>query len=494
MSKLVIVGGGIAGLSAGVYALKSGFEVALYESHVITGGNCTGWQRGKYFFEGGMQWLTGSADHLALNKVWRETGAITDATRISNIDPFVVVDYHGQKACLYRDLSRLESHLISISPEDTPRIKQLCKDIKRFRAMNMPVTDIPGVRVARKAPSLILAGIPMLGALSRVFSLSRISTSDYASKFHNPAIRLLLQCVVDPEFDALSLFFILGCIAGGDGGIVEGGASHIVQGMTKRFTDLGGMLCCNRRVDTVVVKDGKAAGIVIAGEVIPADAVLVATDTLSAVDTLFSPPLSESWVKRMRKRARLLITSFVSLGIEADLSDLPRTFAFALDAPFEQNGHTTTRLIVHNYAGNAQYAPDGCSTIAVLLDADYDYWKNARADGVYTQRKKELYEALLARLEAQIPAIKGKVAQWDVATPLTFERYCGTYHGSWMTKNIPGHKILSYPRRPKSIRRLYFAGQRILSPGGLPVAVNTGRTAVQYLCRDFGAVFGGATR
>jgi phytoene dehydrogenase-like protein len=262
--------------------------------------------------------------------------------------------------------------------------------------------------------------------------------------------------------------------------------------MSKRFTDLGGILCCNRKVEQVVIEDERAVGIVVGGKVIPADAVLVAADTLSAIDTLFSPPLSEPWMNQMRKKTNPLVTTFVSLGIEADLSSLPRTIAFPLDTPLKQGDCVSTQLNLHNYSACSGYSAPGCSAVAIILDADYDYWKTAREEGesVYQQRKKELYEALLARLESQFPVIKGKVVVWDIATPLTFERYCGTYHGSWLTKNIPGHKMLPYPRRAKSIKRLYFAGQRILPPGGLPVAVTTGRTAVQYLCRDFGAVFG----
>ena len=40
-NKIVVIGGGIAGLSAGVYARKCGFDVTILESHSIAGGNCT---------------------------------------------------------------------------------------------------------------------------------------------------------------------------------------------------------------------------------------------------------------------------------------------------------------------------------------------------------------------------------------------------------------------------------------------------------------------
>ena len=78
---------------------------------------------------------------------------------------------------------------------------------------------------------------------------------------------------------------------------------------------------------------------------------------------------------------------------------------------------------------------------------------------------------------------------WDVATPLTYERYCANWKGSWMTEMKPGMKIKTYPAVINGIKGLYFAGQRMMPPGGLPVALMSARAAVQHLCRDSGTVF-----
>ena len=44
MSKRVlIIGCGISGLTAGVYAAKAGYETHLYEQQAYVGGECTGW-------------------------------------------------------------------------------------------------------------------------------------------------------------------------------------------------------------------------------------------------------------------------------------------------------------------------------------------------------------------------------------------------------------------------------------------------------------------
>ncbi|MGL6199375.1 MAG: NAD(P)-binding protein [Lachnospiraceae bacterium] len=67
---ITIVGAGVAGLTAGIYARKCGFETTILEKHTIPGGNCTSWKRDGYLFEGGMHWLNGTKGGTFLNDLW----------------------------------------------------------------------------------------------------------------------------------------------------------------------------------------------------------------------------------------------------------------------------------------------------------------------------------------------------------------------------------------------------------------------------------------
>lgn len=40
--SIVIIGGGIAGLSAGIFARANGFDTTTIEKHTVLGGECTG--------------------------------------------------------------------------------------------------------------------------------------------------------------------------------------------------------------------------------------------------------------------------------------------------------------------------------------------------------------------------------------------------------------------------------------------------------------------
>jgi NAD(P)-binding Rossmann-like domain len=57
--KLLIVGGGLAGLSAGCYARVNNFAVTIVEHNLALGGVCTAWHRGPYLIDGCIHWLTG---------------------------------------------------------------------------------------------------------------------------------------------------------------------------------------------------------------------------------------------------------------------------------------------------------------------------------------------------------------------------------------------------------------------------------------------------
>jgi phytoene dehydrogenase-like protein len=490
MKKIIVVGAGVAGLSAAVYALQSGFDVTVYEQHTIPGGNCTSWRRKGYLFEGAMHWLTGSSKNTALYEVWKNVGALKDDSKIHLKDSFYTYYHQGQELKLYRDVDKLKKHLLEVSPEDSEEIKQLCKDIKAFMKLDMPVMDVKGVKAKYKSKMKLWKLLSMLPLLPRMGKYDKMSVVEYVQRFKHSAIRTLLMSVVGETFTASSLFFTLACLASGDGGYVEGGSLTLAQNMAKKVVELGGKIIYSSAVEKVIIENGQAAGVMVKGQAIKGDAVIVTIDTLIAMDKLFENPLTEEWMNNMRKNTKLMANTFVSIGVEADLSHLPEALLFPLEKPLSFAGQDFDTFGFNNYACYEGYAPKGCSALTAALIGDtYEYWKAKKGSGQYKAEKEKLAEKITSLLEEKIPETVGKIAVIDIATPLTYERYCGTLHGSWMTRMEKGDKMTAYPSTSELIKNLYFAGQRIQIPGGLPVAVDTGRKAVQYLCKDFDTVF-----
>lgn len=492
MNKIIIVGAGIAGLTAGIYALQSGFDVTIYEGHTIPGGASTSWRRKGYLFEGGMHWLTGSSPKTALNKLWREVGALNDSVNIYNRDPFWRFEYGGQTVCLYRDVDKLRQHFLEISPDDEKEINRLCKDIGKFTKVNMPVSDIKHVKVKKKSSMPLSSLLSMLPALPRILFYVNQTSKEYSERYKSPLLRQLLQNIVGPDNSAAGMIVTMATLASGDGGYPEGGSLAMANRMAKYFESLGGSIQYGKAVSKVSVQNGSACGVIINGEKIQADAVIVTLDTRVAIDTMFDSPIREPWAEKMRQNTKPMLDTFISVGVEVNLSDIPESLSFVTDKPLLCGGVPEYSIGINNYATYKGYAPEGCTAITSTITGDtYDFWKACKENGTYEAEKQKLAEAFIEILAKKYPQTAGKVSVWDVATPLTYERYLGSYKGSWMSMMGKGNKMESYPSKPESIKNVYFAGQRLMIPGGLPVAAETGRKAVQYLCRDTDTVFQG---
>ena len=70
MKKIVIIGGGVSGLTAGILAQKNGFESIILEKHHTMGGECTGWDRQGYHIDGCIHWLVGTKEGTPIRRLW----------------------------------------------------------------------------------------------------------------------------------------------------------------------------------------------------------------------------------------------------------------------------------------------------------------------------------------------------------------------------------------------------------------------------------------
>lgn len=489
MRKLIIVGAGISGLSAGIYAARSGFDVTILEQHITFGGLSTGWSRKGYFFEGGMHWLTGSSTKMPLHRIWKEVGALQENNPIENRDPLYTVYDGKNQVSLYRYFDDMKAELLRYAPEDKKMIKKLCSDVKAFSNFHMPVFDVPGCKCKTPAGFNPLEFIKMLPAVIKVPGLTKISFEDYVGKFKNENLRHLLMSVIGYRYNALSFIYTLGSFASGDCGYPHGGSIQIGKNMADTFTALGGKIQYRSKVEKVIVENGEVKGVRTKDGEILADAVIVTQDARAAIDSLFEEPINEPWANKMRKNVITEQNIFISLGVKADLSELPYACILPLKKPLEYAGCKWSEIRINNYARYKDHSPEGGTSITCLLIGDcYKFWKTAKEDGTYKAKKDELGRLFVDAVSEFIPEVKNNLEVIDVATPCTYERYCGSYEGSWMSVwNVKG-KQDNYPQKC-GIKGLYFAGLRIMMPGGLPIAVYTGRQAVQYLCKDTKTIF-----
>jgi phytoene dehydrogenase-like protein len=320
-------------------------------------------------------------------------------------------------------------------------------------------------------------------------SLTKVSMDEYINRFKHKGIQNMMRSCTNDKNGILPFVFTMGTLARGDGGFPEGGSLPFAGRMADKFKSLGGELLLKIRADKVIMENNKAVGVMVDGKRLNADAVIVTADTMM-MDHLFDVPPKSDWLNEMKKNTEPTMCTFICLGVGADLKKYNKGYIFKTPEPIKLANETYEYLSISNYAADPVYSPEGKSAITTQLGGDtYAFWKKAKEEGRYDEEKKRIADDVIAAIAKRMPETDGKVEVIDVATPLTYERYCANWKGSWMTEMLPGMKMKTYPADIKGLGGVYFAGHRMMPPGGLPVALMSARDAVQCLCRDTGTVF-----
>jgi phytoene dehydrogenase-like protein len=129
--------------------------------------------------------------------------------------------------------------------------------------------------------------------------------------------------------------------------------------------------------------------------------------------------------------------------------------------------------------------------LTVFFDSDYGYWKELKNNpDKYNAEKEEVARNIIKALDQRFPGLADHVEMYDVATPVTFQRYTGNWQGSyegWLitTKTLRMQMKNTLP----SLDNFYMAGQWVAPGGGLPSGVMTGRNVVQIICKRNGKRF-----
>ena len=489
--KVFVIGAGISGLSAGIYAARCGFDVTIFEQHLTFGGLSTSWSRKGYYFEGGMHWLTGSSPKMPLYDIWKELGALKENNPIENRDPYYVYKNGDKTLYMWRDLDKLCNQLLEFAPEDKKMIKKFRRDVKSLLGVHLVVNDIMGLKAKNPRHPGLGELLKMAPAGLNYARLVNMSYEEYVNQFKNPDVRHLLMGSIGYRYNAMSFIYTIASFASGDCGYPAGGSVTMGQNMLDTYKALGGKIEFRKKIENIELDGaGKVTGVKIDGQDLACDAVIVSQDMRNAIDTLFDKMIDNPVANKIRKNVVTEQNVFVCAGVKADLNHLPKAIVFPLEEPFEIASVKFNELRIYNYASFAGRAPEGGSAITSLfLGPSYYYWKKAKEDGTYKAKKQELADRFVEVLAKYIPETKDKVEVVDIATPCTYERYCSSFEGSWMSVWEKGTKQYNYPQKLPGIHGVYFAGQRTMMPGGLPIAAYSGRIAVQLLCRDTGTLF-----
>ncbi len=483
--KIIIIGGGVAGLSTGIYGQLNGFDTHILEMHALPGGQCTAWGSEGYRFDYCLHWLVGTR-RGTFHNIWKETGVLTDKVQIADHDIHTLIEDETQgKFYIFANIDRWQEYLLRLAPEDRKGISKMCGHMKKGIRLDQ-FENAPG---CRSLTDYLKAVFSMGGTLLLMMRYGKMSAKEYIESLGFKSLKLryfLMKMFGEADFSALAIILMLGWFHDKNAGYLVGGSLPIAMRMAHRYKELGGVLSLQKKVEKILVENGQAVGVRMKdGTEERADFVISAADghfTLYEMleGKYLTPAFKEAY------GSWKLFSPFVqvSFGIQGTVPS-ENVVVMYVGKQFRIGNFDVKDgyYIMNQTAHDPTLAPEGKSSVILRFNSAWDEWQNIPTER-YKQEKERIREDAVLLLEKHYPGIKAKIEVTDVSTPLTEERYTGVWRGAYegfmptgniMTKSLP-HSL-------PGLSNFHMVGQWLFPGGGLPPAAQSGKWIIQTLCK-----------
>jgi len=485
--SILIIGAGIAGLSAGIYGRMNGYRTRIVEHHSEPGGVATAWPNHGYLIDGGIHYLMGHKPGQACYEVYRQLGIFKNRC-YPDLDTFVrfTDEVSGRQTSFTDDIDRLERDLKELAPADAKIIDGFIAGAKAMRR-----ADLFGLM--ETPPEL--AG--MFGSLKQLWGMRRVlryfgpefnqSMEEYARAAQSEELRRILKNLFLPEVPVWFVLLLLGLLANKQMGLLEGSCADFVGSMAERYVSLGGEVKYNSTVKEILVESDRAVGVRMAdGGEHRADVVIGAGDSRSTIfDLLGGHYVDKAIRKRFESWKLLPPVVTLSFGVTREFPGEPPLHFLFLKEPLVIGNVTITGFPVRLFNYGTKFSPRGKTVVQALVHTDWGYWNELQKDHPrYAAEKKRVAAEVLSRLECQYPGITSQVEVADIATPLTTWRYTLNHQGAFMGW-LPTPKTMrtQVKKTLPGLRNFYMAGQWVMPGGGVPPSIYSGRQVIQILCK-----------
>jgi len=484
--SIIIIGAGIAGLSAGCYGQMNSYNTEIFELHKKPGGLCTSWKRKGYIIDGCLHWLVGSSPNNNFYNIWQELGALP-GPRIIDHNEFIRIEGPGDKVFIvYTDVDKLEQHMKELAPQDKKVTEKFTNAIRECAKVEMPIDKAPELYGPLDGAKLLTRMVPFLKIMN---SWKKISIQDFAKEFTDPFLRQVFPLTFNlPDFPMMAALMTLAWMSQKAAGFPEGGSLEFSRSIERRYLSLGGKIHYHSPVSKILVVDDRAVGVRLAnGKEHRGDIVVSAADGHTTIFQMLDGRYTDEKILEYYEQLPLFPPLIqVSLGVALSFAGEPRLLLYHLKQPVVIAGKEEKLLGVEIYNFDPTLAPPGKTVLDVKLYADYDYWKNLKQNPRrYKAEKEKVAKQVIDLLEQRFPGLAGQIEMLDVATPMTWERYTGNWRASFEGWLITTRTFgMSMSKTLPGLKDFYMCGQWVEPGGGVPSAALSARNLIQVICKE----------
>ena len=467
---IIIIGGGLGGLTAGAKLSKEGKKVLLIEQHLIPGGCATTFERDDFTFEVGLHEMDGLDNRDMKTRIFQELG-VFDKVEFLKVPEF----YHFRNG-------RCE---ITIPHEPEEAIEVLTR------------------RFPKEEHGIVAYFDQILNARKKAKESegnAEIAIGDFLDSIINDEdLKLVLLGNLgyfhdDPYSLSLHYYSIAqGSYFKGGGNFIKGGSQKLSNYLADFILQHGGEVVFKHKVTDILTEGKKAVGVSYTKSKIRSSKVhtayadrIIANAAIPNVVGMLPEEHRKELQQQIEKRAPAASLLSIYLGFKKNVKDLGSKFysTFVFDdsiktqADIKTNNrsdfHTRSFTFVDYSQVDSALTVEGKSVGVICCIDYYEDW-NKLSQQEYLARKEEASEVFIGKLEKLIPGIKNEIEYHTVGTPKTIHSYTwnpwGAVYGFAQTPERMGFEEI------RSIDNLHFASAWTKIGGGFSGAILSG-----YLC------------
>jgi phytoene dehydrogenase-like protein len=516
----LVIGAGHNGLVAAGYLARAGKKVLVVERRRVLGGAAAT----EEIFPG-FRVNTGASDAgRFLLQIVRDLGLEEHGLRWLEGPALIFAPQpDGTGLTLWRDVRQAQEEIARFSPGDAQAYPAFLTQLGRFagilqRTLARTPPALPGL-----VPGELLPWLPVgldarrmgrQGMMDFIRALPMPAAGYLDEWFESPALKGALGMlsvtgsIYGPQAagTALKLFYQASPYGPVPGQMVQGGAGGLSEALSAAARARGAEICLGSGVERILLKDGRAAGVVLdSGQELPARVVLSSANPRHTFfDLIGASHLELRFVRELKNirfrgglgRVNLALQALpVFNGVSAGEQQLSGRILIC------PNLQTLERAADDAKYGRFSRQPCLDLTIPTVLDGslapagqhlmciNVQYAPYHLSGGGWDEQRQALFERVLATLTQVAPGLAELILHHQVLTPLDLERQYGLPEGSIDHGEMALDQLLFMRPVPSAAQyrtptpNLYLCGAGAHPGGGLTGAAgfNAARVALQDL-------------
>jgi C-3',4' desaturase CrtD len=477
--EVVVVGGGIGGLTVAALLAARGVDVCLLEKEPRGGGCAVTFERFGYSFEAGASlyasWQAGEIHERVFSELPVPPPEVREA-----LPPYVVRLPDGEDVAISPDDEEFEATLGEKFPECTDGAVRFYREIKRvgeaLQRVARRVPDLPTASLFRRAravaPEAAVAA-KVLRSMRHTAAAHLLDTSLRFRRFVDVQLEIFSQRASN-ECAYLYAAVALNLPRKGMYAI-RGGASGLADALTESIRRSGGKLRFNSpALKLAFDAEGKARGVLLlSGETVEATRAVISN--LTVWDTYGKLAGAGRTPDHIRRRLKLLRgwgAYLLYLGLDEEAAErLPAEHILALTDWQEEKDYTPeeTQFMFGIAPAWDARAPAGKRAVTVSTFTEAEQWFSFHEDETeHEAQDQAMLERWWERIHNIMPELGASVEVIETATPRSFYDYTrrrlGMVGGLGQSLDVFG--MNSFTHRT-TIPNLYMVGDTVFPGQGV---------------------------